>query len=71
MKCIICGKPLVKYALIGKKNDMQVAFCTKHLPDCATCDSCDLRCVGCGKDVLKVMRLDDQECHVHQGPKML
>lgn len=44
---MVCGKPLTDYALIGKKNGMEVAFCTEHIPDCAACDSCDLRCVRC------------------------
>ncbi len=51
MKCIVCGNPLTSYALIGKKKDMKVAFCAGHLPDCAACDSCDLRCISCGKEI--------------------
>jgi hypothetical protein len=51
MNCIVCGKSLTDYALIGKKKDMKVTFCAEHLPDCAACDSCDLRCISCGKEV--------------------
>jgi hypothetical protein len=51
MKCMVCGKPLREYALMGKKKEIKVAFCIEHLPDCKKCDSCDLRCIRCGKDV--------------------
>ena len=47
MKCMVCGKALSDYTLIGKKHDMKVAFCAEHLPDCAACDSCDMRCMSC------------------------
>jgi len=52
MKCMVCGKPLTDYALIGKKNDMKVAFCAEHIPDCNICDECDLRCMKCGRETV-------------------
>ncbi len=51
MKCIVCGKQLTEYAFIGKKNDIKVAFCAEHIPDCTECDSCDLRCINCGNEI--------------------
>ena len=58
MKCMVCGKPLTDFALIGKKNDMEVAFCTEHIPDCTACDSCDLRCVRCSMKI-KAKKMGD------------
>lgn len=58
MKCMVCGKALDEYALIGKRNDMKVAFCAEHLPDCAACDSCDLRCVRCNMKI-RAKKADD------------
>lgn len=51
MKCMVCSKPLREYALIGKKKELKVAFCIKHLPDCTECDTCDLRCIRCGTEL--------------------
>lgn len=45
MRCIVCGENINKYAFIGKKKDVKAAFCVKHIPDCGSCDSCNLRCL--------------------------
>ena len=47
MRCIVCGKELEDYALIGKKGEIKAAFCARHAPDCEKCDACDLHCVKC------------------------
>jgi len=54
MKCMVCGKALKEYAVIGKKKDIKVAFCVDHIPDCSKCDSCDLVCLKCGD--IKIVR---------------